>query len=334
VPVGIALATLAADRRLGAWREFAPASGPAVFAAIVGAWAAAATFGSGGEYSLWAALREHAIDRAVHGMHHLRPPWYYLTTLPVDLMPWTALVPGALVLAWRGRREPADRLLLAHAAFVVVFFSIPTEKRDLYVLPAFPAFAILVARLLVRAGGDARLAWRGVLAPQLVVGSLFLFAGAGAVLAAGGAVIVWGALARRLRVASRGTAAAAAAAYLAVASIALPALDPVKSARAFTERVARRTQAYRDGGGELPAYWLKNLPEAFAFYSGGMYTREILDPALLVEHLDRDEPVFALANGDKLELLPEEARGWIEVVDEARLSRMRALLITNGGRAE
>ena len=61
-----------------------------------------------------------------------------------------ALAAGALLLAWR-QRTPADRLLLVVVAFVVLFFSISTEKRDLYVLPAYPAFALLTGRLVADA---------------------------------------------------------------------------------------------------------------------------------------------------------------------------------------
>ena len=99
------------------------------------------------EYSVWGALKEHFVDRGIHGMHHAQPWWYYAKVLPPQLLPWTFLVPGALVLAWR-RRDRMDRFLLVTVVFVVLFFSISTEKRTLYVLPAFPAFALMTARFV------------------------------------------------------------------------------------------------------------------------------------------------------------------------------------------
>ncbi len=89
------------------------------------------------EYSVWGALKEHFVDRGIHGMHHAQPWWYYAKVLPPQLLPWTFLVPGALVLAWR-RRDRTDRFLLVTVIFVVLFFSISTEKRTLYVLPGIP----------------------------------------------------------------------------------------------------------------------------------------------------------------------------------------------------
>ena len=118
-----------------------------VFALVCGAWVAAATLWGPAEYSVWGALKEHFVDRGIHGMHHAQPWWYYAKVLPPQLLPWTFLVPGALILAWR-RRDRMDRFLLVTVIFVVLTFSISTEKRTLYVLPAFPAFALLTARFV------------------------------------------------------------------------------------------------------------------------------------------------------------------------------------------
>jgi len=147
LPLGIALVTLAVDREIGRWRDFAPFSGPLLFALICGAWVAAATLWGPAEYSVWGALREHFVDRGLHGMHHAQPWWYYAKVLPPQLLPWAYLVPGALVLAWK-RRNRDDRFLLVTVIFVVLFFSISTEKRTIYVLPAFPAFALMTARFV------------------------------------------------------------------------------------------------------------------------------------------------------------------------------------------
>ena len=75
-------------------------------------------------------------------MHHVQPFWYYGERLPLSLLPWTGLLPGALVLAWRNRRASDGlRFALVAMVFVVVFFSISTEKRDTCVHPDFAAMA-------------------------------------------------------------------------------------------------------------------------------------------------------------------------------------------------
>jgi 4-amino-4-deoxy-L-arabinose transferase-like glycosyltransferase len=63
LPLGIALATLAVDREIGRWRDFAPFTGPLLFAAICGAWVAATMLWGPAEYSVWGALKEHFVCR-------------------------------------------------------------------------------------------------------------------------------------------------------------------------------------------------------------------------------------------------------------------------------
>lgn len=361
LPLGIALATLAFDRRLREWRRFAPWTGPLLFAAVVGAWMAAATWGSGGEYSVWGALREHFIDRGVHGMHHRQPPWYYLEVLPVHLLPWSALVPGALVLAWRRKGEEGDRFLFVICAFVVLFFSISTEKRDLYVLPAVPAFALLVARLIdalapgrpsaprdeVAAGPPISRRW--LLAGQVVLGSVLALVGLAlpivgarrdelphwmvAVLAvvflAAGVATLWACWRGKILAAAFAPAAGFAAVYLFVATAVYPHFEGQKSARPFVERMAAATAAARSAGLPVLAFNLSNLPEAFAFYGEGLYTVETSDPAALARHLARPEKVWAVIDARVLDELPPGLRARLAIVDDTHLSRRDVLLVTN-----
>jgi 4-amino-4-deoxy-L-arabinose transferase-like glycosyltransferase len=85
---------------------------------------------------------------------HAQPPWYYLVNVWVDLWPWGLLLPVALWWAHRRRRwRDRDTQLLAWwlGAFLV-FLSIAVTKRQLYLLPAYPAAALLLAPWLARFG--------------------------------------------------------------------------------------------------------------------------------------------------------------------------------------
>lgn len=358
VPLGIVLVTLAITGELGRWRRFAPAWGPLAFAAVVGGWMVLATVGGHGDYSVWGALREHFIDRGMHGLHHRQPPWYYLETLPPNLLPWTGLLPGALVLAWR-RRLWADRFLLVAALFPLVFFSISTEKRELYVLPAFPAFALLMASVVAAVcrwdepPGEptAAVDRRWVSVGQGIVGGLLALVGSalvagpafvdlpvayavaavlGVVLFVAGVCTLYFAARGRTLPAVATPGAGAAVAYLLVVTAVYPALEPRKSARPFSLRIKEVTAASRSEDLPVMSYDLANLPEAFAFYSGGVYTVETSDPEQLADHLRRPEQVFAVVNGAKLDPLPESLRRRLRIVDSTRLSRRHVLLVTNG----
>ena len=346
VPLGVVLVTLAFDRNLRSWRGFAPATGPALFLGIVGAWMALATIGGHGTYSVWGAFQKHVLDRAVHGMHHKQPFWYYAKVIPVQLIPWSAIAPAAIAAAWR-RRDAADRMLLVWAGFVVLFFSVPVEKRDLYVLPAYPAFAILLARLVEGGERTLRARWAtvphavlaaamvglGVMAPILVphVGDLNVARAVppSAVLALTGVLALQASMRGRLGHAVEMTALGTAAAYLFTATLVFPALDPIKSARAFAEEVRTVTSASRAEGHQVVAYDVGNLPDALAFYSGGVYTRVAAGPEVLAEHLAQDPRVFAVTSVEAAAALPEPVGSRLVVLERTELAGRHVALVAN-----
>ncbi|MGE5171329.1 MAG: phospholipid carrier-dependent glycosyltransferase [Rudaea sp.] len=86
---------------------------------------------------------------------HRRPGawWYFLPMLVVGLLPWTGLFTWR---AWRSWRDAAvdargfawARFCLAWAAFVFLFFSLSGSKLPSYILPIFPAAALVLGRQL------------------------------------------------------------------------------------------------------------------------------------------------------------------------------------------
>lgn len=355
LPVGIVVVVLALERDLGAWRRFAPLVGPLVFVLVAGSWAVAATLWGPADYSVIGALREHFVERGIHGMHHLRPFWYYAERLPLSLLPWTALLPGALVLAFRDRRRaPGMRLALAAAVFVVVFFSISTEKRDLYVLPAFPAIALMMAVLVARVAGwrdeigdAAGVHRRWVTIGQGAIGGLFVLVALvvpfardrveylpawmvttlGVILLATGAATLIAALRGRAAMSVAATAGGMAVLYLAATALVYPAMEPRKSSRAFAQEIKAITAESRAAGHRVVAWRAGNIPTAIAFYSDGLYTVETEDLEFLAEHLRQPGPVYAVVLASELDEVPADALAGTTVVAEARLSRRDLQLI-------
>ncbi|MEN8149415.1 MAG: glycosyltransferase family 39 protein, partial [Planctomycetota bacterium] len=100
---------------------------------------------------------------------HVRPFWYYLKSTPIYFLPWTLFLPSA-VIALRTSEGEEDKkpllFLMTWAAAVLVFFSLSRTKRSEYLLPIFPALALLVGyvidRGLTRGVHSGR--WRSLLA--------------------------------------------------------------------------------------------------------------------------------------------------------------------------
>jgi len=140
------------------------------------------------------AVGENVFERFFTGTSHVRPFWYYLWSFPTHFLPWTLAWPA---IAWIGRRsiftaetdessQRAWRFLLAGIATSLAFFTISAGKRGLYLLPIFPATALLTADALLRwLGGRARLphvfglGGAAVLLVLLAVGAEAIAAGLG-----------------------------------------------------------------------------------------------------------------------------------------------------------
>ncbi len=81
---------------------------------------------------------------------HHQPWWYFLGTMPSMWIPAFLAVPWAIPAWWRRlrRRDSRYLLLLGWWALIVLFFSIPDGKRDVYILPSLPMFCLALAPLL------------------------------------------------------------------------------------------------------------------------------------------------------------------------------------------
>jgi len=113
-------------------------------------------------------------DQEAHGA----PPGYFTLLAHATFWPGSLALIPAVALGWIRRREPAVRYLLLWAATTFLMFEFAPTKLPHYVLPAYPALAVLVSLWLTDAGLRGRVA--------LKIGaaiSLGLFAAAAAILA-------------------------------------------------------------------------------------------------------------------------------------------------------
>jgi 4-amino-4-deoxy-L-arabinose transferase-like glycosyltransferase len=101
-------------------------------------------------------IHEH-VERFLLKTHHREGPWYeFLVLLLPFIMPWLGLLPQSLVQALRrerGQGQPVPSqpptfqprmLALIWAAFILFFFSYSSSKLPGYILPVFPALALLI----------------------------------------------------------------------------------------------------------------------------------------------------------------------------------------------
>ncbi|AGA29393.1 ArnT family glycosyltransferase [Singulisphaera acidiphila] len=124
--------------------------GPLLCAAIVLPWNVAILLRSQGEY-YHVAVGYHIIRRATSGLEeHGGFPGYYVVLSFLTCFPWSALLPAALYAGWSRRKEsPVFGFLLGWIVGPLILLECVRTKLIHYYLPAFPAWALLLAWMLV-----------------------------------------------------------------------------------------------------------------------------------------------------------------------------------------
>jgi len=129
------------------FRDSSHLPGIGFFLTIVGGWIVL-THLAGGEDYLAGLLYRRTTSRFFLGPSHQRPIYYYLVRFPADFLPWTIFFPSALIygLSAKGRRQ---EFLFCVFWFLTIFvaFSLVKGKREPYLLPLYPAAALMVAYL-------------------------------------------------------------------------------------------------------------------------------------------------------------------------------------------
>jgi 4-amino-4-deoxy-L-arabinose transferase-like glycosyltransferase len=110
-------------------------------------------------------IHEHW-DRFFLKEHHREGAWYYFLLLLVPgILPWLGVLPQALVQGLRrsaGAFQP-KLLLLVWAVFITFFFSYSSSKLPGYILPIYPALALLIATYLEGASRQNRMLAAGLI---------------------------------------------------------------------------------------------------------------------------------------------------------------------------
>ena len=152
--------------------------GLAIVAVVVTPWYVAVGMATHGEW-LQGFLGTHNVHRFLEPMEgHRGPLFYHVISVMMGMFPTSCFLPIAVVTAvLHSRANHAHRgaylLLLCWAFTWVGFFSIAATKLPNYVVPSYPAFALLTAAWLVsavRAGERSRLWLRVGFGSLAVVG--------------------------------------------------------------------------------------------------------------------------------------------------------------------
>jgi 4-amino-4-deoxy-L-arabinose transferase-like glycosyltransferase len=123
------------------------------FLVVAGPWYALCYARNGWPFVEEFFVKHHFGRFASAELMHVQPWWFYLTRLPLLMVPWLPLL--ALLFRRSNVEDPRRRFLTVWALFGLALFSASTNKLPGYVLPLLPAIAAL-AGLALDELADAR----------------------------------------------------------------------------------------------------------------------------------------------------------------------------------
>jgi 4-amino-4-deoxy-L-arabinose transferase-like glycosyltransferase len=254
------------------WRDRRWLLAPAAFLLPIGLWLIPmlVATSAGSELAEYRdnILFHQTVTRYANAWGHIRPPWYLITSaVPWLWFPASFLLPWLAPAWWHDLRERRAAVLLfgAWVLLVLLFFSLSSGKRSVYILPAAPAFALLVgfhAEQLFRRPGVRRLfvILPAVVAALLIGAALFalmnphdvdqwitdvvvLFKMSAALFAIGALMLVTVLVCRQRRVMT-GYSIAMIAFWLGLSLLVAPVLDDTRSGASLISAVRKQV---RDG---------------------------------------------------------------------------------------
>jgi 4-amino-4-deoxy-L-arabinose transferase-like glycosyltransferase len=145
VPLFVIFVFLGVRRDLGFLKKLPLFRGVAIFLLVAGSWYGLAFLQGGAEFFQRQIVNETLLTEVGSYGHH-QPVYYFLPTLFYNMLPWSFFFPGLVVFLFRKHRCLSEEHILyplVWAVAVFVFFSVALGKRGVYILPLYPAGALL-----------------------------------------------------------------------------------------------------------------------------------------------------------------------------------------------
>jgi hypothetical protein len=136
---------LLTERRLSFLRTILSPLGLLVFAIVAAPWFVVISLKEEGFFHFF-FIDQHILRFLTTKHRRSGPIYYFLPVLLGGMFPWSFIIPTAVASLWR-RQEV--RLFLLWSLVVFLFFSVSGSKLPPYILPIYPALALVLGRFLV-----------------------------------------------------------------------------------------------------------------------------------------------------------------------------------------
>ncbi len=303
----------------------------------------------GKDYIYWLLFKQ-AVGTFVQGETHFHPePFYfYFLRFPAEFFPWIVFLPAAFIFGLRkesGRRKEF-LFLSVWFLFIFIFFTLSKGKKDNYLLPLYPAAALMVGSLW-DLGLPSKEGKKGFLPGLLLLSSLFCVSlilfllgvpqklypelidyrwqalSMLAYLSAGCLLSLFFFVKEKRGVAFLSLMAAFALFHVQVFSFLPARLNPKRSAKAFSAKILERMKS----GDELKTYRLKN--NGLLYYTRMPYIESIQNKDRFVEIFNSSKRVFIVAYPEISDLLRKETGVEIIPIERGKVGHWEYVVVSN-----
>jgi 4-amino-4-deoxy-L-arabinose transferase-like glycosyltransferase len=317
-------------------------------------WWIPACWAGGKDYIHW-LLYKQAVGTYVEGGAHFHPePFYfYFVRFPAEFIPWIVFLPTAFILGLRKEFDKRKEILFLTVwfSFLFLFFTFSTGKKDNYLLPLYPAAALMVGSLW-SFGFQSENGRKGFFFGFLLLTCLFL---TGIVLLLPGisekvfpqkidvqivpyrslgffvfAYMLAGSFLALLLFFKKKKQAAFISLmiiyvffYLHLSYAIPPKFNSQRSTKAFSERILKRMGP----GDELKTYGLES--NGLIYYTGKVYIENINNKERFLEILNSPQKVYIVTYQDIFDLLGKETGDEIHPIDREKVGHWDYVLISN-----
>jgi len=312
-------------------------------------WWVPACWVGGKDYIHW-LLYKQAVGTYMEGGTHFHPePFYfYFIRFPAEFVPWVVFLPTAFLVGFRrefGKRKEFLFLSLWFA-FLFLFFTLSVGKKDNYLLPLYPAGAMMVASLW-DLGFQSEKGEKGFLSGLLLLALLFLagivlllsdvpqrlypsivpYRSLGLIVLAylwvGSSLSFFLFAKKRKRAAFISLMIVSVFFYLHLSYSVPPIVNPQRSVKAFSERILKRMGP----GDELKTCFLES--NGLIYYTQKVRIESIQSKERFIEVLNSSQRVYVVIYQEFLDWMRKETGAKLDPIDQARVGHWNFVLISN-----
>lgn len=302
----------------------------------------------GGEDYTKRILFEQAAGRLTGSGKHFHPKsfLFYLIRFPVEFLPWTIFLPSAILFGLRKGKNKESLFISIWLIFVFLFFTLSWGKKDNYILPLYPAAAMMVGFLWdskIRSQKEGKGFIPGFLfiITLLLIGSILFLNGVpqrlypaltafhSTVLSVLLYLLVGSFLSlfffyKKRRWASFICLVVTFTVFHLHLSYTLPSkFNAQRSMKAFSEKVLKKMEK----GDELKMCFFRS--PGLLYYTRKPLIEEIWEKGRFLEVLQLPQRVFIVIQKGDLEQLKRELKNEIEPIEQERVGHWDLTLVSN-----